>query len=154
MEITHEHIKGLTAKIYRGENASTWEYTLVYYNQTGERKRIASRDLAALEARAVEILNDLAGGRAADQNALTAHEREELANLKAIFAEVNAAPLIGARHFVEAVKLMGSDLVIEAARDYQRRNLHKAADITIKVAIAEFIAAKSAPERVSDIWAT
>src|SRR6516165_1957973 len=100
--VTHDKIKTLTAKIYRAENDGKYEYTLVYYNQDGERKRTVSRDLGALEARAGEVLDDLAGGKPVDASeALSAHQREEAANLRAIFAEANIAPLTGARHFVE-----------------------------------------------------
>jgi integrase len=140
--VTHDKIKTLTAKIYRAENDGKYEYTLVYYNQDGERKRTVSRDLGALEARAGEVLDDLAGGKPVDASeALSAHQREEAANLRAIFAEANIAPLTGARHFVEGVKILGGvDLVIEACRAYAEH--HTAKRGTVQEVVNEMIAAK------------
>src|SRR5258708_638602 len=107
-EIGHEkNGVSASAKIYRAINGEHVDYTLVYYNQNGERKRLLSRNLAALETRAVEILDDLISGGKEDHNALTAYEREEYASLKRIAAEVGISPLIALRHFVESVKILG-----------------------------------------------
>jgi len=143
--ISHEKIRTLTVKIYRAANDGKDEYTLIYYNGNGERKRIASRDLAALEARAGEILDDLAGGRKPDEaEALSAHERQEYAQMRAILAEVGALPLTVARQHVEAMKMLGGDLVLEAVRFYVRRNMHKAQPIALDKVKEELITAKRA----------
>ena len=47
--ITHDRLKSLSVKIYKADNDDKPEYTLVYYTQAGERKRIVSRDLSNLE---------------------------------------------------------------------------------------------------------
>jgi hypothetical protein len=142
--ITHERLKNLTVKIYRADNDGKPEFTLVYYTLTGERRRVVRRDLPSLEATATEVLDDLATGRPVDsREALCTADRLEFAGLRAIFSEVGIAPLIGARHFVEGVKLLGGvDLVVEACRAYAARNMHKASDVTIETAKDEFIAAK------------
>jgi integrase len=140
--VNHSRIKTLSAKIYSADNGGRPEYTLVYYNANGERKRIASRDLPALEVRAEEVLNDIATARPPEENALTASQREECVNLKAIFSEVSIAPLIGARHYVEAVKILGADLVIEAAREYHTRHCGGLEKKTIADAVSDFVAAK------------
>jgi integrase len=141
--ITHDLLKGLSVKIYRSINDGTAEYTLRYHNLTGEAKRKVSRDLNALENSAKEILNDLAGGKPADASeVLSAHERDIWAGVNAIFSEVDVDPLVGARHFVEGMKLLGKDLVFEACRNYAERNMHKVADVTLETAKNQFITAK------------
>src|ERR1051326_181184 len=140
-------------KIHRYANAGADEYRLIF-RQAGKRQQIVSRDLEKLEQRAETVLDELARGVTAE-NSFTGAERDELAALKTIAAEINASTLVAVRHYVEAVKLLGSDLVIEAARAYVKRNMHKAADMTIEQVKNEMIAAKRARGRsertVSDL---
>jgi len=92
----------LTVKIYQTPNKANPDRPIFHlvYRQGGERKRIVSRDLEALKARAEEVLNDLASGKSADVDALTSHQRETFTHLEAIAREVGIAPLIAMRHFV------------------------------------------------------
>jgi integrase len=150
--ITHPQMKGLSGKIYRMKHGDgSYQYSFVYYTLTGETQRKYSRDLESLIATAEGILNDLAGGKPVDASEVpTAHERAEGAALRAIFAEVGIAPLIGARHFVEGVKILGKDLVLEACRTYAARNMHKAADMTVEQVKNEMITSKRAAGRSLD----
>jgi hypothetical protein len=67
----------LAVKIYECDSHGAQQYTLVF-RQDGKRKYISSRDLAALEARAEEILDDLSAARpVTNAGAFNAHEREE-----------------------------------------------------------------------------
>lgn len=49
-----------------------------------------------------------------------------------------------ARHFAEAVKLLGSDMVIEAVREYTKRHPQKLPQKTVAVVADEFIESKRA----------
>jgi integrase len=134
----------IAVKIYRATNDEKFEYHLVY-RQGGVRKQIVSRKLEALEKRAEEVLDDLSAARPADTNSLTAFEREEFAIVRANLAEVKIPLALAVQHYVEAVKLLGRDLVIEAARFYQKR--HTFEPRTIEQVASELVTAKRARNR-------
>ena len=118
----------LRVTIYETPTKGYENYTLVYY-QDGQRKRETSDDFTAVRNRADEVLDDLEEGRPTQAGALKTSERAEFVRAKAILFKVSAVtkspppPLdVVARHYAEAIKSLGNDLVIEAAREYARRH--------------------------------
>jgi integrase len=103
-----------------GEQATYDSYTLAY-RIGGQRKRELSADPEALKARAKEIARDIGEGNT-DSVSLRQHEREEYLHAKDILSRIGISLHTAATNYVEAVKLLGSDLVLEACKDYKRRN--------------------------------
>lgn len=121
-------------------------YTLVYYAPDGSYKREYNSDLTAIVNRAKEALDDLKEGRPTQAGALKASERTEFVRAKAETLKISAVtkspppPLdVVARHYAESVKILGSDLVIEAAREYARRHPVKTPPKPVADVVAEFL---------------
>lgn len=127
-------------------------YTLSYY-QDGQRKREMSTDYPAIRKRADEVLDDLSAGRTPETGAIKASERDEFLRAKMTIAKVShivKAPLpldLVARHYAQAVRILGNDLVIEAAREYARRHPVKLPPIKIADLVTDFLAEKKKQER-------
>lgn len=145
-EFPREIKKGSVAvTIYETPSKGYEHYTLVYYEQ-GARKREYGSDYTAIVNRAGEILDDLNDGRPTQAGALKATERTELVRAKFIVLKVSVVtkspppPLdVVARHWAEAVKILGSDLVIEAAREYARRHPVKMPAKLVADVVTEFL---------------
>jgi integrase len=135
----------LSVTIYETPTKGYESYTLVYY-QGGQRKRETSDDFLALCNRATEALDDLEEGRPTHAGALKTSERAEFVRAKANLLKVSAVtkspppPLdVVARHYAESVKILGSDLVIEAAREYNRRHPVKMPAKLVADVVTEFL---------------
>ena len=129
--------------IYKTPSKGYDSYTLAYY-QDGRRKREYSHDYSAILNRANEVLDDLSQGRPTVEGALKTAERTEFVRAKEMLKSKNInLPLdVVARHFAEAVRLLGGDLVIEAAREYAKRHPHKLPQKSVAEVVDEFIEAK------------
>jgi len=142
----------ISVSIYRTPNKGYPAYTLIYY-QNGRRNREMSTDHAALNKRAEEVLDDLVTGRSPETGALKASERDEFHRAKTALAKTSQiikAPLpldTVARQYALAVKILGGDLVIEAARDYARRHPAKLPLIKVADLVTEFLGEKKKQER-------
>ena len=141
-------------------------YTLVY-RQSGLRKRELSSDIEALKKRVDEIAVDIREGR--DESVtLRRSERDEYLRSKELAKRtglpverlvqqaVNALDVLRAtgqpldlavRHYAEAVRLLGSDLVVEAARDYIKRHMTRIEPKLVSDAVAEFLREKKDQKR-------
>jgi integrase len=131
--------------IYETPSKGYVNYTLTYY-QDGHRKREYSADYSAILKRSEEVLDDLNNGKPTVEGFLKTSERTEFVRAKDTLKLKNVAlPLdIVARHYAEAVKLLGSDLVIEAAREYAKRHPHKLPQKSVADVVDEFIQTKRA----------
>lgn len=144
----------LTVKIYErtqqkqikeGKRDYT-EYTLIYYNQEGVRKRETSSDFESLCARADEVLDDLSEGRT-QRSGMTVGQRNECERALRI-AEPTGLPLdVLARHSAEAIRIMGGDFLIPAARDYATRQMNRVQPKLISEAVSEFLEEKERQKR-------
>jgi integrase len=131
--------------IYKTPSKGYVNYTLAYY-QDGHRKREYSADYPAILKRAEEVLDDLNDGKPMVEGVLKTAERTEFVRAKNVLQSRNVAlPLdVVARHYAEAVKLLGNDLVIEAAREYAKRHPVKLPLKSVVAVVDEFIEAKRA----------
>ena len=135
----------VSVTIYKTPNKGYAGYTLAYY-QDGRRKREIGSDYSAILDRANEVLDDLETGTPTTGGALKSSERGEFSRAKVTLARKGVKlPLdVVASHYGEAVKLLGSDLVIEAAREYAKRHPVKLPQKTVTEIVDEFIEAKRA----------
>ena len=113
-------------------------FTLAFY-QDGQRKRETSSDYMALHSRAAEVLDDLSEGKPTKAGALKASERTEFMRAKSAVIKSGVPLDVAARHFAEAVRLLGSDLVIEAAREYAKRHPVKMLAKLVADVVTEFL---------------
>jgi len=136
-------LDSVSVVIYKTPSKGYDTFTLAYY-QDGHRRREYSNNYSTILKRANEILDDLRQGKPAVEGALKTAERLEFVRAKENLKSKNITlPLdVVARHFAEAVKLLGSDLVIEAAREYAKRHPQKLPQKTVAEVADEFIAAK------------
>ncbi len=135
----------VSVTVYETPSKGYSNYTLAYY-QEGRRKREYSADYSAILNRADEVLDDLNEGRPTEAGSLKTAERTEFARAKEVLKSKGIAlPLdVAVRHYAEACKILGSDLVIEAARDYAKRYPAKMPQKTVTEVVGEFILAKRA----------
>jgi integrase len=142
----------ISVAVYATPTKGYSAYTLSYY-QDGHRKREMSTHYPAIRKRAEEVLDDLSTGRTPETGALKASERDEFLRAKMAIAKVShivKAPLpldLVARHYAQAVRILGNDLVIEAAREYGRRHPVKLPPIKVADLVTEFLAEKEKQER-------
>jgi integrase len=131
--------------IYKTPSKGYDTFTLTYYKD-GRRRREYSNEYSTVLKRANEVLDDLCQGKPVVDGALKTAERQEFLRAKENLKAKNITlPLdVVARHFAEAVKLLGSDLVIEAAREYAKRHPQRLPQKTVAEVADEFIAAKRA----------
>jgi hypothetical protein len=128
----------VSVTIYRTPSKGYALYVLAYY-QDDRRKREYNADYQVLLKRANEVLDDLIAARPVEAGALNSSERSEFMRAKAIVAKINQPLDIVARHYVEAVKILGNDLVIEAAREYAKRHPAKLPPIKVADLVTEFL---------------
>jgi integrase len=131
----------LSVRIYETPAKGYPLYSLVYY-QDGSRKREYNADYAILLKRADEVLDDLMSARPVEDGALSSGERSEYLRAKVIVSKLNKPLEIAVRHYAEAVKILGNDLVIEAAREYAKRHPAKLLPITVADLVTEFLGEK------------
>ena len=80
--------------------------------------------------------------RPVEAGALSSGERSEYMRAKDIVSKLNQPLDIALRHYAEAVKILGSDLVIEAAREYAKRHPAKLPPIKVADLVSEFLEEK------------
>ena len=131
----------VSVTIYKTPSKGYPLYVLAYY-QDDRRKREYNADYQLLLKRANEVLDDLIAARPVEAGALNSVERSEFLRAKAIVAKINQPLDIVARHYMEAVKILGNDLVIEAAREYAKRHPVKLPPIKIADLVTEFLEEK------------
>jgi integrase len=131
----------LSVRIYETPAKGYPLYSLVYY-QDGSRKREYNADYPILLKRADEVLDDLISARPVEDGALSSGERSEYMRAKAIVRKLNKPLDIAVRHYAEAVKILGNDLVIEAAREYAKRHPAKLPPISVADLVTEFLEEK------------
>ncbi len=127
--------------IYKTPSKGYPLYVLVYY-QDDRRKREYNADYRILLNRANEVLDDLIEARPVEAGALNSGDRSEFMRAKAIVGKINQPLDIIARHYAEAVKILGNDLVIEAAREYAKRHPTKLPPMKIADLVTEFLEEK------------
>jgi integrase len=131
----------VSVTIYKTPSKGYPLYVLAYY-QDDRRKREYNADYQILLNRADEVLDDLIEARPVEAGALNASERGEFMRAKGIVGKINQPLDVVARHYAEAVKILGSDLVIEAAREYAKRHPTKLPLIKVPDLVTEFLAEK------------
>ena len=80
--------------------------------------------------------------RLPEDGALKAVDRNEYLRIKAIADKINKPVDVIVRHYAEAVKILGNDLVIEAAREYGKRHPGRPMLIMIADLVTEFLTEK------------
>jgi integrase len=131
----------VSVTIYKTPSKGYPLYALVYY-QDDRRRREYNADYQILLKRANEVLDDLIEARPVEVGALNSGERMEFMRSKAIIGKINQPLDIVARHYTEAVKILGNDLVIEAAREYAKRHPAKLPPIKVADLVTEFLEEK------------
>jgi integrase len=132
--------------IYKTPSKGYDNYTLAYY-QAGHRKREYNSDYGTILNRATEVLDDLSEGRPAEIGALKNTERNEFLRAKAALKNTKSPLDVVARHYDEAVRILGSELVIEAAREYAKRHPAKMPQKLVAEIVTEFLGEKEAQGR-------
>jgi hypothetical protein len=128
----------VSVTIYETPSKGYAHYTLIYY-QDGRRKREYSADYLAMLNRASEVLDDLNEGCPVEAGTLKAGERSEYLRAKTAVSKIKLPLDVAARHYVQAVKILGNDLVIEAAREYAKRHPAKLPLIKVADLVTEFL---------------
>jgi integrase len=131
----------VSVTIYKTPSKGYPLYVLAYY-QHDRRKREYNADYQILLNRADEVLDDLIEGRPVEAGALNSVDRSEFLRAKGIVEKIGQPLDVVARHYAEAVKILGSDLVIEAAREYAKRHPTKLPPIKVADLVTEFLAEK------------
>jgi integrase len=132
----------VSVTIYKTPSKGYPLYVLAYY-QDDRRKREYNADYQVLLNRADEVLDDLIAARPVEAGALNSGERSEFMRAKAIVRKINQPLDVVARHYMEAVKILGNDLVIEAAREYAKRHPAKLPPIKVADLVTEFLDEKT-----------
>ena len=135
----------VSVTIYEAPSKGYPGFMLAYY-EDGRRKREYSSDYTAILNRANEVVDDLEKGRPTVEGAMKTADRAEFIRAKSHLKKRGISlPLdVVAHHYAESVKLIGSDLVIEAAREYAKRHPKKMVPKTVADVVEEFIEAKHA----------
>jgi len=135
----------VSVTIYETPTRGYPSYTLAYY-QDGQRQRESSSDYMSLQSRAEEVLSDLNEGRPAEAGFLKTADRTEYvrANDTLKSKGIKLPVDVAVRHYAEAVKILGTDLVIEAAREYAKRHPQKMPQKSVAEIVDGFIEAKQA----------
>jgi integrase len=136
----------VSVTIYQTPTKGYPSYTLAYYDQNGERQRKSASDYFALKKSAEDVLDDLNEGRPTETGFLKTADRTEFMRAKTELKSkgINLPLDVVARHYAEAVKILGSDLVIEAAREYAKRHPQKLPQKSVAEVVDGFIEAKRA----------
>ncbi len=129
----------------QGQKRRYVEYMMVYY-QEGQRKRETSSDYTAMLNRAGEVLGDLEAGRT-EAFALSGSEREAYARAMKTLSATDQPLDVAASHYAQAVKILGGDLVIEAAREYARRHVNQIQPKLVPEVVTEFLATRERQNR-------
>lgn len=134
----------LTVTVYETPTKGYPSFTLVYY-QKGQRKRETSSDHTAILNRANEVLYDLEAGRE-ESFSLSASDRETFTRaMKKLPPGV--ALDVAVSHYAESYHILGGDLIIEASRDYKRRNAGSFEDKMVPDVVREFLETRERQSR-------
>jgi integrase len=135
----------VSVTIYETPTKGYISYTIVYY-QNGQRKRETNADYTAILNRAREILGDLETGRESSAS-LSGAERETYSRALKSLA-VTGQPLdVAVSHYAQAVKILGGDLVIEAAREYAKRHGNQIKPKLVQEVVDEFLVRREDQKR-------
>lgn len=131
---------GVSAKIYRGKqtrNGTIYDGFIVAYSLLGKRKQVWRSDLEDAKTHAREACGRIANGESAVLQ-LTSHDR--LTYLRAVEA-VSAirVPIdVLCREYAEAAAILkGRASIVEAARDWMKRNAIELPQIALAKAVEE-----------------
>ena len=131
-------VGSVTVKIYRSTNKGRPSYILAHYF-AGTRRLQAFVDLAEARTEARTIATKLSQG---DLDVLQLRSADRVAYVRAVEAlRPTEIPLeLAAIQFAEAAKILGPETsVMEAARDYAKRNLHRLPTKTVEEAVSEML---------------
>lgn len=131
-------VRGVTVKLYAAtlRGAPAWQ---VADRSTGRRVLRTFTDKARALAEAKRVASAIAEGDA-EKARFTGRERAQFVRASALL-EPAAVPLeVAASRYAEAVKVLGADLVLEAARFYARHHRLNVPAVTLGDAAREFIA--------------
>jgi len=137
IELTEGSIT-VSATIYETPTKGRASFTLVYYAADGQRKRETAADYGALRTRADEVLADLKSGRQ-ESVALPVSQREAFCRMLEILTPTGQHFELAASRYAEAFRILGGDLVVEAARDYVKRQAQKIEPKAVAVVVTEFL---------------
>jgi hypothetical protein len=131
----------VTVKIYLTTTHGSESFQAADYS-AGTRRLRAFADFARAKTEAEDIARRMSGG--GDLDALTLRSADRAAYLRAVanLKPTGAAIESATAAFAEAVKILGGDMVVEAARFYAKRHPTKMATRTVKEFAAEMIEAK------------
>ena len=128
----------VTATIYETPTKGRASFTLVYYEADGQRKRETASDYAALRARADEVLSDLKSGRQ-ESVALPVSQREAFCRMLETLRPTGQHFEFAAHRYAEAFRILGGDLVVEAALDYVKHQAQKIEPKAVADVVTEFL---------------
>jgi integrase len=138
-----------SVKIYKGVNRGKPLYTLTYISASG-RQREFFRDLDEVQTEAKSRAEKLAAG---DLEALrlTGQHRQLYVAAADALRPSGVTLDVAARDFAEAFKILGGNLITEAARHYAKTVLRGLPEMTMEKAVTDYIAAKDT-EGQSDLY--
>lgn len=129
-----------TAKVAKGREYPA--HVIAYYDEAGKRRLLTrGGDEKAVKAEARAIADRLDRGDVSTADASRA-DLDELARCRRIVEPTGAGIVTACSHYAEAVKILGRDLVIEAARDYSRRKLDSIQPLAVEAAVDKLVAAR------------
>ena len=135
-----------TVKIYRLVQKGGVTTFSVDWRQDGQRNREAFKDYSEAKIKADFVVQRLAALDAAALQ-LTGKDRERYLRAAEFLKPSGIAIDTAADRYAEAVKVLGSDLVLEAARDYAKRHPRNMPQKTVREVVDELIEAKGRANR-------
>jgi integrase len=143
--VTTKAHPGISVKIYRREcvkGDATYEVFTCAYYLCGQRLAESRASFDKAEALAKEAIARIAAGET--ERAVLSHSDAALfQRAKCALNGLDVSLDVAARSYAAACKILGADLVIEAARDYTARNLnHQIAPRSVASVCDEFIELK------------
>lgn len=138
-----------SVKIYRGQNRGREMFTLSYVTASG-RQRENFFDFAEAQTQAKDRAEKLSVG---DMEALklTGQERQLYVAAAEAIRPTGLSLDVAARDFAAAFAVLGSNIVLEAARHYAKTVLRGLPEMTVEKAVDSYLAAKES-EGQSDLY--
>ena len=135
-----------TVKIYRLVQKGGVTTFSVDWRQDGQRNRQAFKEYSEARVKAEFIVQRLAANDAAALQ-LTGRDRERYLRAAELLKPYGIAIDTAADQYAQAVKALGSDLVLEAARECAKRHPRNMPQKTVREVVDELIAAKGKVNR-------
>jgi integrase len=123
------------------------EYRVRYYVE-GVRKFASFTDLARAKERAAVILKDMEEGTVAALQ-LTGQDRISFQRASEILKPLGVSMESAASQFAESHNILGGGSIIEAARDFAKRNPTKRMQISVSNLVTEYVKIKTDADRSS-----